>query len=387
MNDETRAVIAGRHPHAHHGAVNTPIYRTSTILFETFEQFESRYDSSKVRFAYGRFGTPTSEALEEAMTELEGGAHCRLAPSGLAAITTALLAFVSAGDHVLVTDGAYPPCRRFCDGTLKKFGVETTYYDPAIGAGLAALVRPNTKVVYVESPGSGLFEMQDVPAIAKVAHQRGATVVMDNTWASPLYFKPFRHGVDVSIQAATKYIVGHSDAMLGTITCSQEAWPALSDTHRLLGQTAGPDEIYLAARGLRTMAVRLARHHQTGVALARYLAQRPEVERVFHPALENDPGHEIWKRDFTGASGLFSFKLRPRFAKAALVAMLDGLELFGYGASWGGFESLVYPFEPATFRKVRPEHEGWIVRVHAGLEDVADLIADLAAGFDRLNEF
>ncbi len=385
MKDETIAVVAGRHPHAHYGVVNTPVYRASTILFETFEEFEAAaHDPSNLRFAYGRTGTPTSASLEDAVAQLEGGAHCRLAPSGLAAITTALMAFLSSGDHLLMTQGAYPPARRFSDSILKKFGVDTTFYDPLIGADIARMIRPNTKIVYVESPSSGLFEVQDVPAIASVAHARGLIVMMDNTWASPLYFKPFEHGVDVSIQAATKYIVGHSDAMLGTITCTEPMWPALRDAHRDLGQMAGPDDIYLAVRGLRTIAVRLAAHHRNGLALARYIRGRPEVEQVFYPALEDDPGYALWRRYFLGASGLFSFKLRGGFTKRALAAMLDGLRFFGMGYSWGGFESLAAPFRMSRYRPEMGDEQTWGIRIHAGLENPQDLIADLEAGFERL---
>lgn len=385
MKDETVAVVAGRDPASHYGAVNTPAYRSSTILFKTFAEFEAaEIDPARMKFAYGRLGTPSSAALEDAIARLEGGAHCRLAPSGLAAIATALLAFVSAGDHVLMTQGAYPPARRFAESMLKRLGVETTWYDPLIGAGIAELMRPNTKIVYVESPSSGLFEVQDIPAIADAAHAHGAIVMMDNTWASPLFFKPFAHGVDVSIQAATKYIVGHSDAMLGAITCTEAGWHTLRGAHRELGQMAGPDDIYLALRGMRTLAVRLATHHKNGIALARYLKERREVERVNHPALEDDPGHAIWKRDFTGASGLFSVLLKPSVSKAALAAMLDGLRLFAMGYSWGGFESLAAPFQMSRYRPELGALEGWGVRIHAGLENIDDLLEDLDAGFARL---
>ncbi|MGH7934577.1 MAG: cystathionine beta-lyase [Candidatus Binataceae bacterium] len=389
MKDESIAVVAGRHPHSHYGVVNTPVFRASTILFETFEQFDAAaHDPANFHFAYGRLGTPTSASLEDAMVQLEGGAHCRLAPSGLAAITTALMAFLSAGDHLLMTQGAYPPARRFCDTVLKKFGVETTFYDPVIDADIAQLIRPNTKIIYVESPSSGLIEIQDVPAIAGAAHARGAVVMMDNTWATPLFFKPFEHGVDVSIQAATKYIVGHSDAMLGTITCTEDMWTALRNTHRDLGQMSGADDIYLALRGLRTMAVRLAAHYRNGLALARFLEQRPEVRKVFHPALASDPGHALWQRDFTGASGLFSFTLRSDIGKRALAAMMDGLKFFGMGYSWGGFESLAAPFKLSRYRAEMGNAAGdearWGVRIHAGLENPDDLIADLEAGFARL---
>jgi cysteine-S-conjugate beta-lyase len=387
MKDETIAVVAGRHPHAQFGVVNTPVYRASTIVFKTFADFEAAGDEpGEFRFVYGRLGTPTSASLEEAVARLEGGTRCRLATSGLAAITTALMAFLSAGDHLLLTRGAYPPTIRFCESILKKFGVETTLYDPLIGPGISGLIRPKTRVVYVESPSSGLFEVQDVPAIADAAHARGAIVIMDNTWASPLYFKPFEHGVDVSIQAATKYIVGHSDAMLGTVTCTEPMWHALKDAHRELGQMAGPDEIYLAIRGLRTLAVRLAAHYRNGLALARFIRTRPEVERVFHPAVADDTGHPIWKRDFLGASGLFSFKLKSGVTRNALALMLDGLKLFGMGYSWGGFESLAVPFRMNRYRSAKRDDEaGWCIRIHAGLENTQDLIEDLEAGFERLS--
>ncbi len=294
MKDETIAVVAGRDPKAHYGAVNTPVYRTSTILFETLDEFEAGiHDPAKGKFRYGRIGTPTSASLEDAVARLEGGAHCRLAPSGLAAVSTALLAYLSAGDHLLMTAGGYHPTHNFCNLILKRFGIETTYYDPLIGAEIEKLIRSNTKVVFVESPSTGLFEVQDIPAIAQAAHAQGAVVIMDNTWASPLYFKPFAHGVDVSIQAATKYIVGHSDAMLGTITTNEQMWPRLQETHRWLGQTAGPDDTYLGLRGLRTLAARLPIHHKNGLALANFLATKAAVEHIYHPALENDPGHCI----------------------------------------------------------------------------------------------
>ncbi|HVN28150.1 MAG TPA: cystathionine beta-lyase [Candidatus Binataceae bacterium] len=385
MKDETIAVVAGRDPKAHYGAVNTPVYRASTILFETFDDFAAAvHDPAQYKFSYGRTGTPTSASLEDAIMRLEGGAHCRLAPSGLAAITTALLAFLSSGDHLLMTLGAYHPTHNFCNSMLKQFGVETTYYDPLVGADIEKLMRPNTKVVFVESPSTGLFEVQDIPAIAQVAHAHGAVVMMDNTWASPLYFKPFAHGVDVSIQAATKYIVGHSDAMLGSITCTDGSWDKVVHAHQHLGQMAGPDDIYLALRGLRTLSARLPVHHRNGVALARYVAKQPEVERVYHPALETDPNHALWKRDFLGASGLFSFSLKPWVTREALAAMLEEFELFGIGASWGGFESLVLPFRLKTYRNVAKEDDRWVVRVHAGLENVDDLIEDLRRGFAKL---
>src|SRR5262245_46096437 len=376
----TDIVHAGREPFAHHGFVNPPVYRGSTVLFRSVESFEKRDQ----RYTYGRRGTPTSEALETAIAPIHGGAGTWLAPSGAAAIATALLTFTKAGDHVLVADAVYQPTRKICDGLLKRFGVEITYYDPTIGAGIAALMRPNTSLVYTESPGSLTFEVQDIPAIAAVAHQAGALVAMDNTWASPLYFKPFTHGADISIQAGTKYIVGHADAMLGAITVTQPLASALVAEAGGLGICAGTEEMYLGLRGFRTLDVRLERHWRSGVEIARWLEGRPEVTRVIHPALPSHPQHALWQRDFLGASGLFSIELKP-CAKPALAAMLEGLELFGIGASWGGYESLVLPFDVSRTRTATaPTSEGPTVRFHIGLEDVDDLKADLEAGFARL---
>jgi cysteine-S-conjugate beta-lyase len=377
---DTEIAHAGRDPFAHHGFVNTPVYRGSTVLFKTVESFEKR----EQRYVYGRRGTPTSEALEEAIACLEGGARTWLAPSGAAAISTAMVTFLKAGDHILVADNVYYPTRKLCSGPLKRFGVETTYYDPTIGADIATLMRPNTALVFCESPGSLTFEVQDIPAIAAVAHQHGALVMMDNTWGSPLYFKPFVHGVDISIQAGTKYIVGHADAMLGAITVTEKLASKLVAEAGDLGICAGTEEMYLGLRGIRTLGVRLQRHWQSGVEIARWLEQRPEVARVIHPALPSHPQHEIWKRDFLGACGLFSIVLKP-CAKQAVAAMLEGLELFGMGASWGGYESLVLPFDAAKSRSATAwEPEGPTVRIHIGLEDVDDLKADLEAGLARL---
>jgi cystathionine beta-lyase len=376
----THVVHTGRDPFAHHGFVNTPVYRGSTVLFKTIESFEKRAQ----RYVYGRRGTPTSEALEEAIATLEGGARTVLAPSGAAAIASALLAFTKAGDHILVGDSVYLPTRKICGGTLKRFGVETTYYDPTIGAGIADLMRPNTTVVFTESPGSLTFEVQDIPAIAAAAHKGGAIVMMDNTWGTPLYFKPFAHGVDLSIQAGTKYIVGHADAMLGAVTASAALAKTMVDEIQGLGICAGTEEMYLGLRGVRTLQVRLERHWHSGLEIAAWLERRPEVSRVLHPALPSHPQHALWKRDFTGACGLFSIVLKP-CSKPALAAMVEGLELFGMGASWGGFESLVLPFDAAHARTATQwRTEGPTLRFHIGLEDVDDLKADLEAGFARL---
>jgi cystathionine beta-lyase len=334
---------------------------------------------------YGRYGTPTSFALEEAVCALEGGYRTVSTASGLAAITGTLTALLKTGDHVLMTDTCYFPTRRFCTEHLARLGIETTFYDPLIGAGIAALIRPNTRVVYVESPGSLTFEMQDIPAIAAAAHSKGSVVVLDNTWATPLFFRPFEKGVDISIQAATKFIVGHSDAMLGTITCAtQELWHMMKSAVALSGVCAGAEEVYLGLRGLRTLGARLRQHQESGLKLAAWLQQRPEVARVLHPALPGDPGHVIWKRDFTGACGLFAVELKPCPADA-VDAMLDALEHFSLGYSWGGFESLIIPTSSGITRTATAwTAPGPMLRIHTGLEDVDDLIADLAQGLAHL---
>lgn len=383
---DTKLAHAGRDHDASHGYVNPPVVRASTRLVPTLAEYDAGYapENRYSGYKYGRIQTPTSLAFEAACAEIEGGYRAVAASSGLGAVTMSILAFAKAGGHVLVTDNVYEPTRRFCDQTLRRLGVETTYFDPGIGAGVAALIRPETTLVFLESPGSHTFEVADVPAIAAAARAAGARVLMDNTWATGLYFRAFDHGVDVSIHAATKYIVGHSDAMLGVAVCSEDAWRPVKDQAVLLGQWAGPDDMYLGLRGLRTMGVRLKRHWEAGVALAEWLKGRPEVIRVLHPALPDDPGHALWKRDFRGASGLFGVEIRP-VPRRALGAMLDGLELFGMGASWGGFESLVIPSNPARIRTATTwGGTGQLLRVHVGLEDVEDLKADLAAGFDRM---
>ena len=376
---DTRVVTAGREHGAYYGFVNPPVYHASTVLYPSAEDFAAR----RGRYQYGRRGTPTTEALESALQELEGPqcAGVVLVPSGLAAISSALLSVLKAGDHLLVTDSAYEPTRKFCDQILTRFGVATTYYDPLIGAAIAEQFRPNTRAVYLEAPGSLSFEMQDVSAIAKVAHAKGAAVLIDNTWATPLYFRPLDHGVDLAIQAGTKYIGGHSDLMLGTVSANAARVASLKETVRLSGLCEGPDDVYLGLRGLRTLAVRLERHFKSGLAVARWLEQRPEVLRLLHPALPNFPGHALWKRDFTGASGLFSMVLKP-VPQKAVFAFLDTLELFGIGASWGGFESLAIPFDCSHARTAtRWAPGGPAVRFHIGLEAVDDLIADLERGF------
>jgi cystathionine beta-lyase len=379
LKPETRLVTSGRDPESHYGFVNPPVYHASTVLYPT----AADQVAHRSRYQYGRRGTPTSEALEDAMRALEGEqcAGVALLPSGLAAISTALMAVAGAGDHILVTDSVYRPTRNFCDGLFKRMGVETTYYDPLIGSGIAALMKPNTRAVFVEAPGSQSFEIQDIPAIAKAAHARDAAVLMDNTWATPLYFPAFEKGVDLSIQAGTKYIGGHSDIMFGCVSANEALLPKLKDTVHAFGLCVGPDDIYLALRGLRTLAVRLARHNESGLAVARWLESRPEVKRVMHPGLASDPGHALWKRDFTGASGLFSVTLAPA-SERAVHAFMDALTLFGMGFSWGGFESLVILFDCAEYRTAtRWAPGGPTLRFHIGLEDTGDLIADLERGF------
>jgi cystathionine beta-lyase len=333
-------------------------------------------------------GTPGTFAFEEAVAALEGGFRTRLCSTGLIACTAPLLCYLSTGDHVLMVDSVYGPTRRFCNGMMTRLGVETTYYDPLIGGAIRELIRPTTRVVFTESPGSLTFEVQDIPAIAEEAHKRGCIVMMDNTWASPLYFKPFEHDVDVSIQAVTKYICGHSDLVMGAVTTTEAAYPQLREGWKQIGLNGAPDDVYLAMRGLRTLAVRMPQHWRNGLKLAEWLGARPEVAQVLHPAMPGAPGHELWKRDFLGASSLFGLILKPEFsAEAQLAALLDGLELFGMGASWGGYESLFRPNNPprSAVPWPRPGYaEGQLMRMHVGLEDPEDLIADLESGFARM---
>ncbi len=376
----TQVAHVGRNPGAQHGFVNPPVYRGSTVLFPTLEKLRSREQA----YTYGRRATPTTKALEEALCKLEGGAEAILVGSGYQAVTTAILAFVKAGDHILVTDSAYDPTRKFCDYMLAKLGIETEYYDPTIGSGIAALVRDNTRLIFTESPGSQTFEIQDIPAIAKVAKDKNLWLLMDNTWASPIYFQPLAHGVDVSIQACTKYIVGHADAMLGAITSNQRAAKYIDNAKETLGTTPGSEETYLGLRGLRTLQVRLDRHQASALHIAQWLEARDEVARVIHPGLKSHPGHTIWARDFKGASGLFGIILKP-VETAALGRFLDDLKYFGMGYSWGGFESLIIPVLPGNYRTATTwAPEGPTLRLHIGLEDVEDLKGDLAAGFARL---
>lgn len=377
----TKVVHLGRDPGSQHGFVNTPVYRGSTVLFPTLDALKARTQP----YTYGRRATPTTSALEHAITELQGGVATILLPSGLNAVTAAILAFVKAGDEILMADTVYQPTRAFCDGLLKRLGVTTVYYDPKIAGGIAGLIGDKTRLVFVESPGSQTFEMQDIPAIAKAAHARDLFVLADNTWASPLFCKPLELGCDAVIEALTKHVVGHADANLGSVTGNARAAKHLINAKEWLGTSVGSEEAYLALRGLRTLDVRLRHHMQAGLAMAKWLGERPQVARVLHPGLEGDPGHSLWRRDYTGACGLFGVILKPA-SEAALAAFLDGLELFGMGYSWGGFESLVIPFDPSTYRTATKwEAEGPALRFHIGLDDVEDLKADLSAAFDRLS--
>jgi cystathionine beta-lyase len=380
--ERTRLVHAGRDPWEQHGFVNTPIYRGSTVLYRTYDDIKAR----RGRYSYATKGTPTTEALENAWTELSGAAGTVLAPSGLAAVTLALMSCLETGDHLLVTDSVYQPTRTFCEGVLKRFGVETTYYDPLIGSDIAGLMRPNTAAVLTEAPGSQTFEMQDIPAIAEAARAHGAVTLMDNTWATPLLFPPHERGVDLAIEAGTKYLSGGSDLLLGLVSANERTWPALRRTFDALAMCAGPEDVFLCLRGIRTMALRLKEHEAQALAMARWLEGRPEVARVLHPALPSDPGHAIWRRDFKGSSGLFSVVLQP-MPEHALAAFLDGLKLFGMGYSWGGYESLVIPFDCTAYRTAtRWQPGGPALRFHIGFEDLADLQADLDEGFARMRE-
>lgn len=368
----TRLAHAGYNPRGFHGFVNPPVVHASTVLFPDAATMASRNQT----YTYGTRGTPTTDALAKAVDELEGSAGTVIVPSGLAAVCVPLLAFLSAGDHALIVDSVYHPTRHFADTMLKRLGIEVTYYDPHAGAAVAKQMRSNTKVVFTESPGSNTFEIQDIPAIAKAAHAGGAVVMMDNTWATPLYFKALDFGVDVTIHAATKYPAGHSDVLLGTVSANEKCWERLHDTFLTLGCCSAPDDVYQVLRGLRTMGVRLRHHEQSALEIARWLEIQSGVARVLHPALESHPDHAIWKRDFSGASGIFSIVLQGGGTKEAH-AFLDALEIFGLGYSWGGYESLAVHVFLGDRTVARADYEGPVMRLQIGLEDVEDLKADL----------
>jgi cysteine-S-conjugate beta-lyase len=386
MNVDTRLVHAGRDPERNFGIVNPPVYRASTILYATMADFEQRAERKYTSFSYGIYGTPTTMALAEAVAELSGGHRTVIVSSGLAAVTHALTSFLRQGDHVLLPDAAYGPTRAFGNGVLARFGVDVGFYDPLIGAGIAGLMKKNTRIVYVESPGSHTFEVQDVPAIARAAHAGGALVIVDNTWATPLLFRAFEHGADIEVQAGTKYLAGHSDLLVGTITARDEAlYRTVRDGASAFGDCVAPDVCYETLRGMRTLALRLRHHERSALEVARWLAKRPEVARVLHPAFPEHPGHALWKRDYRGSSSLFGMLLHTS-SHDAVAAMLEGMRLFKIGASFGGFESLILPTRPTENRTVRPwREERSLLRLHIGLEAVEDLIADLEDGFARLD--
>ena len=381
---DTRLTRVGRDSPAYQGAVNTPVVRTSTVLYPDVASYEaSDTDDYKV-LRYGLHGTPTTFALEEAVAQLEGGHAAVALPSGLAAIVAAISAFVKSGDHLLVADTAYGPTRTFCERRLRSYGVDIEYYDPLIAGAIAALIRPNTAAVFCETPGSLTFEMQDIPAIAAAAHEKNIPVLADNTWGTPYFFKSFQHGVDVSIHAGTKYIAGHSDTLVGLIVTTQRYWLTVRKTVADYGYCVSPDDCYLALRGLRTIGVRMRQQQHSALKIARWLQARPEVLRVLYPALDDDPGHALWRRDFSGAAALFGVILKPA-TWTSVGAMIDALKLFGIGASWGGYESLAIRYDPTRLRTATKWNPGGpVIRLHIGLEDADDLIADLERGLAKL---
>lgn len=376
---ETVLTHGGRHPDRHFGFVNTPVFRGSTVLFGTLDELRS----AEPRFDYGRTGNPSSSAVESVISELEGAAGTVLAPSGLSAISLALLAVLDSGDHLLVTDSAYGPTRRFSNGVLSRMGITTEYYDPRLGGGIEALVTDRTKAIFVESPGSLTFEVQDLRAIVEVARHHDAFVIVDNSWATPLYHRPLDLGADIVVHAGTKMFLGHSDAMFGTASGNERAWPALHQTHLMMGLCASPDDCFLAARGLRTLAIRMREQSARAIDLAQWLEAQEGVDQVFHPALESHADHQLFRRDFSGSGSVFSMRLRPA-GREAVAAMVDDLEFFGMGWSWGGYESLLLPIHPEKLRTATAwRADGNMFRIHVGLEDIEELRADLAAALER----
>ncbi|HFF8546632.1 TPA: cystathionine beta-lyase [Kluyvera cryocrescens] len=381
FNISTQITQLGRDVSKQAGFVNTPVYRGSTVVFPTVNDLEN----NRAEFNYGTMGTPTIASLENAWSALAGAAGTVLSPSGLGAIALSLLTTLKSGDHLLMPDSVYRPTRHFCAGMLAKMGIETTYYDPCIGAAIETLFRPNTTTLFLESPGSQSFEIQDVPAMTRVAKAHGVTTIIDNTWATPIFFRAHEHGCDLSLEAGTKYLGGHSDLLMGLVSANEAWWPQLRKTYDLMAMLPGAEDCFLALRGLRTMHIRLKEAEKRGLEMAHWLKSRPEVLKVLHPALPECPGHEIWKRDFTGSSGLFSLVLQPEYTKACVANMLDNMGIFGMGYSWGGFESLIIPFNCADYRTATTWQPGGLtLRLQIGLEDMDDLQNDLAEGFDRL---
>ncbi len=386
MKLATRLAQRGRRPRSRPGTVNLPVARASTVTFATLAELDAtqkRFDAGEPVPTYGIVNMPLRVAVEELMVDIEGGHRAAAFPTGLAAVAAAIMTCVKAGDHLLVTDSCYSPTRRFCTRTMARYGVETTFYDPGIGADIASLMRPNTRAVFLENPGSHTFEVQNFPAIAQAARERGAAVIHDNTWATGIFFRSFDHGADLVVQAISKYPAGHSDLLMGAVVANEAWWPELRDTSRDLGQTASPDDLFLALRGIRTLEVRLRQHEKSALEIAHWLKTHPSVKRVLHPGLEDHPGHAIWKRDFLGSSGLFGIEL-AECSDDQLAAFVDGLEHFAIGYSWGGYESLVVPANIRHSRSVVPWRGGRLVRLHIGLEDPKDLFADLVRGFDRM---
>ncbi len=395
MNEATRIVHAGRNPKKQGWMVNPPIYQTSTIVFPTLKDLiyaERGYSNNDLvepyELKYGRYGTQTNFALEQAIAELENGYNSFVTSSGAAAINTALVAFLQKGDHLLMVDNVYSPTRGFCDKFLKKFGIETTYYSPAIGADIAKLIKKNTKVIFMECPGSLSFEMQDVKTICKVAKKHGVVTILDNSWASGIYFKPLDHGVDVSVMALTKYINGHSDVMMGAITIQEKHFRVMYEAFRYMATTAAPFSSYMVQRGLRTSKIRMDHCFKSALEMAKWLESKPEVHKVLYPALESDEGHALWKRDFTGAAGLFTIVLDKKYSNEALARMVDKLHYYGMGYSWGGYESLILPVDGTSVRSATKwaYSNKTCLRINIGLEDIEDLKEDLENGFKRLKK-
>lgn len=383
MKTNTKITSLGRNPGANHGVVNPPVYHASTILFPTYEAYKKSREGGYIASSYGRYGTESILSFAQTLADLDGGHKGIVAASGVAAFTTVLFSLLNSGDHLLMTDSVYDPTRKFCNAELARMGIETTYYDPLIGEGIGDLIRENTKVVFCESPGSLTFEVQDVPAICKAAHAKGVKVVLDNTYAAPILNRPYELGVDAVIYSGSKYVSGHSDLIMGIITATEELFPQIEKTHKNLGACPGPDDVYLAQRGLRTLAPRLKHHEAAALEIASWLQTVPEVVKVLHPALPGCPGHNIFKRDFSGSNGLFGMVIR-QCGEEAMAAFLDGMEHFGMGYSWGGYESLMIPLWLDPIRTVNKYTEGRYMRLHIGLEDVEDLKNDLEAGFRRM---